>query len=360
MSGAATAGWGLRAAPLPAIRRGLVVAAPVGVCLLLQLGLDDGVAAGLGTAAMISGFVAFDAPARVRVRWQLTAAPFVGAAAALGVLSSANTATAVIAMAFVAGLSGYLVTVSLRLAIVGLTCTLALLIAQGQLLDLDETVPALILGTLGAVAQALCAALAWLAGDREREEGHAMDRIRAGLAKLRASPTLRDRSLRHAFRFGSALALGVAIYRIAGLDDHGYWIPLTILFVLKPESDQTSERIAMRAAGTVAGLVLATVLAELLVNDLIPTVAVLTLAAALAYALLAIEYALFTTSITVFVVLLTDELGSSPWDAADERALGTAIGIVVAALAFRLFGEVEERERTDEFERPGRSQYRHE
>ena len=78
---------------------------------------------------------------------------------------------------------------------------------------------------------------------------------------------------------------------------------------------------------------------------MIPTTIVLTLAAALAYALLAIEYALFTTAITIYVVLLTDTLGSEPLDAAGERALGTAIGIVVAALAFRAFGEaVEKRE----------------
>ena len=61
-------------------------------------------------------------------------------------------------------------------------------------------------------------------------------------------------------------------------------------------------------------------------NDLIPVVIVLTLSAALAYALLAIEYALFTTAITVFVVLLTDSLGAAPLDAAGERALGTRWG----------------------------------
>jgi hypothetical protein len=43
-------------------------------------------------------------------------------------------------------------------------------------------------------------------------------------------------------------------------------------------------------------------------------------------------------------VLLTDELGSSPWDAADERALGTVLGVAVAALAFRVFSELVERD----------------
>ena len=144
-----------------------------------------------------------------------------------------------------------------------------------------------------------------------------------------------------------ALALGVAIYRLAGFDDHGYWVPLTILFVLKPEANQTAERIAMRAVGTVAGLLLATALAELFVNDLVPTALILVTAAALAYALLAIEYALFTTAITVFVVLLTDYLGADPLDAAGERALGTALGILVAACAFKVFGEIEEHEREE-------------
>jgi uncharacterized membrane protein YccC len=91
----------------------------------------------------------------------------------------------------------------------------------------------------------------------------------------------------------------------------------------------------MRAAGTVIGLVLATALAELLGDAAIAVTIILTVAAALAYALLAIEYALFTTAITVYVVLLTDTLGSSAFDAAGERALGTVIGILVAWLAFR-------------------------
>ena len=103
-------------------------------------------------------------------------------------------------------------------------------------------------------------------------------------------------------------------------------MPLTILFVLKPDPDQTIERIVMRGAGTAVGLVVATALAEVLTNDVIPVVIVLTLSSALAYALLAIEYALFTTAITVFVVLLTDSLGATPLDAAGERGAGHADG----------------------------------
>jgi hypothetical protein len=50
-----------------------------------------------------------------------------------------------------------------------------------------------------------------------------------------------------------------------------------------------------------------------------PPTVILTIAAALAFGLLAIEYALFTTAITVYVVLLTDTLGASAFDSAGER-----------------------------------------
>ena len=150
--------WGLRGAPGPAIRRGFAVAAPVGVGLLADLEVRTEVAAGLATAALICGFIAFDAPARVRVRWQLMTAPVVGLTAAIGVLSSAGTVAAVVAMGLVAGISGYLVSVSLRLAIVGLTCTLAVIIAQGFFLDPSDAPLAFVYGTCGGLAQAATAA----------------------------------------------------------------------------------------------------------------------------------------------------------------------------------------------------------
>ena len=332
--------WALRGEPLPAIRRGFLVAVPVGAALLAQLGMDDAVAGGLGTAALICGFIAFDAPARVRVRWQLMCAPLVGVVAALGVLTSQTVPTAIIGMGLVATIGGYAVAVSMRMAVAGLSLLLAFLLAQGLWLEPHQTWEAFAIGTAGGVIQAGWAAVAWAVADRARERPFRL-REAAGetVAKLRAGFDLDAEPLRHALRFGVAMALGVAIYRLVGFHDHGYWVPLTVLFVLKPDIDQTSDRIAMRAAGTVAGLVFATALAEAMGDGVVLTTMVLTVAAALSFGLLTVEYALFTTAITVFVVLLTDTLGSHAFDSAGERALGTVLGIAVAALAFRVFGQ---------------------
>ncbi len=340
--------WGLLDDPWPPIRRGLLVATPVALALLADLGLDDELAGGLATAALVAGFVAFDAPASVRVRWQLCTAPWLAACAALGVLCSQTVPTAILGMGLVGCAAGYLIAVSMRMAIAGLSCALAFLIAEGLFLSVDDVLTVLALGFGGCLLQALTAAVAWLGWDRAIEPFNWAAARRRTAAKLRAGRGWRRAPTRHAIRFGVALAVGVAIYRLAGFDEHGYWVPLTILFVLKPDPDQTTARIAMRAAGTVVGLVLATALAELLGNGLLLTTAVLTLSAALSFALLAIEYALFTTAITVFVVLLTDKLGSGPLEVADERGLGTALGILVAATAFHLFGDLHEDEREAE------------
>lgn len=318
------------------------MALPVGVALLAELALDDAVAGAIGTSALICGFVAFDAPAATRARWYVGVAVPVGVAAALGVLCSATAGLAVAGMFVIAALGGYLVAVSMRAAIVGLTVTLAFLIPEGLYLDLDEAPRLLVFGIAGAMVQAAWALVLAAVLDEGPERLNLRRSVADAAERLRSGLTLSAPSLRHALRFGSALAAGVAVYRIFDLGEHGYWVPLTILFVLKPDPDETHRRLAMRAAGTVLGLILATGLAELLGGQPELTALVLTIAAACAFALLAIEYALFTTAITIYVVLLTDTLGASAFEAADERAVGTALGIVIAAAAFWLWGDVRE------------------
>ena len=324
--------WQFNAPLPPALRRGLFAALPVGVGLLLDLALDVPAAGAVSTGALLAGFVAFDAPARTRLVWQGLTAPVIGAAAALGALTSQPALLAVVAMTLFASVAGITVAVSPRLSIAAMTCVLALLIAQGLSLDAHEAPEALLLGAVGAVLQAGMSGAAWLR-DRDAEPLDPVAGFRTAIRVIRANLNIRSRSFRHALRWGTALGIGVAAYHVVDLGEHGFWIPLTVLFVLKPEAGDTFERIAMRAAGTVAGLALATALAAIVGEHPLPDAVVLTIAAGFSFALLAVEYALFTTAITAYVVLLAHALGQSAWQAADERALGTLLGIAIAGLA---------------------------
>ncbi|HVT00398.1 MAG TPA: FUSC family protein [Solirubrobacterales bacterium] len=324
------------AAPGPALRRGALVAVPIALALIFEFSLGWPSRGAIATGALICGFTALDAPAGPRAVWQAATAPLIGAAAALGVLSSQSAPAAVVAMGLVGAAAGYCYADTLRLAFGGFVVTVALMISQGLFLPVDDAVPAFAYGTLGALLQAAWAACVWLVYDREADGKSGWDPVRVK-ARLRANLSLDSPYARHAIRYGAALALGVAIYRAAGMRDHGYWIPLTILFVLRPEEDETDRRLVLRAVGTVAGIAVATGLAVLFDGAELWIGITLSLAAALSFGLLTVQYALFTAAITAYVVLLSDTLGEARLDAAGQRLLGTAVGIAIAYVAFRVY-----------------------
>ncbi|HXS46063.1 MAG TPA: hypothetical protein VN756_01220, partial [Solirubrobacterales bacterium] len=230
-------------APGPALRRGALVAIPVGAALLIELGMNTATKGAIGTGALLAGFPGLDAPARTRAAWQAVAAPLIGLAAALGVLTGSSVVLAVLTMAVVGAAAGYCFSVSLRLAIAGLSVALSLLIAQGLPLDMSDALPALLLSTAGGLLQAAFSLCVYATGDRTEEGGAEGWDTDAAVRSLSANLTLGSTSARHAVRFGAALAAGVAAYWLLGMEEHGFWIPLTILFVMRPEEDETFRRL---------------------------------------------------------------------------------------------------------------------
>ena len=325
------------AEPRPALRRGFLVAVPVGLAMLVELGLGGPTKGGIATGALLAGFTALDAPARTRAAWQACAAPLIGVLAALGVLTGTSPALAIPAMALAGAAAGYCFAVSPRFAIFGLSVALSLLITQGLPLEPADTLPVLACATGGGLLQAAFSLLLAATVDHDREGPEQRWRTDVALAELRANRTLRSTSARHALRFGAALAAGVAAYWILGMREHGFWIPLTILFVLRPQRDETSQRLLLRALGTAAGLIFATGLSYLLQGDGVALAVALTIATGFAYGLLTVQYALFTAAITTYAVLLADTLGEPALAAAGQRGLATAIGLAIAGGAFLLW-----------------------
>jgi Fusaric acid resistance protein-like len=321
---------------VPSIRRGFLVAIPVGIAALIELELKTPVTGAVTVGASITGFVAFEAPAGTRFWWQLGVAPLVGIAAALGAITGDSAAIAVPSMVVFAGVAALSVAVSRRLTIAALNVVLAFLIAQGFSLEIHDTAQILALVAVGALAQAtLSLIVALVQGSLERP--HPIDGARHALATIRSNLHLSSPALRHAIRSGGALGLAVAAYHVIHLGKHGYWIPLTVIFVLKPGRIETDERVEMRIAGTILGLAFATGLAVLVGENALANTAILTISAAFAYALLLIEYALFTFAITTYIVTISHAMGESAVSAVDERAIGTAIGVAIALLAFAVW-----------------------
>jgi uncharacterized membrane protein YccC len=152
---------------------------------------------------------------------------------------------------------------------------------------------------------------------------------------LRAELTLRSSAFRHAARLSVALVVAGIVYRGLSLGS-GYWVPLTVLFVLKPDYGTTMARGIGRAAGTMAGVTIAWAIVTLFSPAPGAIVALLALLACVAYAVFPANYALFSVVLTVLIALLAEFSGGSPVGALLDRIVDTAAGTAIALGAITL------------------------
>jgi uncharacterized membrane protein YccC len=154
---------------------------------------------------------------------------------------------------------------------------------------------------------------------------------------LRANLTLRSSAFRHAIRLSLTVAVAAAIAEISGLA-RGYWLPLTVLFVLRPDFGSTFTRGLQRYIGTALGVVLATLITAALHPG---PYALATLITALAFAVTAFlfaNYGLFTLSITAFIIFFVAYAGAhDEFATALERLLDTTIGATITLGIYALW-----------------------
>ena len=153
------------------------------------------------------------------------------------------------------------------------------------------------------------------------------------LATLRANLNLQSSVFRHAVR----LAVMVAIGELLGRGFYwrrSYWLPMTIVLVLKPDFTSTFSRGVLRITGTIAGLLLATALFHFLPRSVAPQLVLIFVFALLLRWLGPANYGIFAIAISALVVLLIAITGLSPREVILARGLNTAAGGALALLAY--------------------------
>lgn len=153
--------------------------------------------------------------------------------------------------------------------------------------------------------------------------------------RIRDNLTFNSLIFRHAFRLSTVMALAVLLY-LALNPDHGYWITLTVLVILKPDFGGTVERAYYRVLGTVVGGIIGAALAATIHFD--PLIYLLmAILGLVAFAQLPNNYGLFVILLTPFVILLIDLSQPGNWEVALLRILYTIIGGIMALVASYLF-----------------------
>lgn len=157
--------------------------------------------------------------------------------------------------------------------------------------------------------------------------------VRNVLITLRANLTRRSTAYRHALRLAVILTLAAAAGRVLELP-RGYWLPLTVALVLKPDWHDTFAFSIGRVFGTVLGAAGATAIAHVFAPGPV-ALAVLVLGFVWgAYGFRTASYSAASACIAGYVVFLMTLAGIPEVTAATHRAVYTAIAGVLALCAY--------------------------
>lgn len=175
-----------------------------------------------------------------------------------------------------------------------------------------------------------------LPGARSRPWAGRLAATRGALEQLRANLSFSSPTGRHAVRLAVGLAAAVALSHLfkAG---HGYWLPLTVVIVLRADFTTTFTRGVARTVGTVTGAGLVT----LLIAGVRPGHAGL-IALTLAFywvaaTLLLANYTVYSVFIASLVVTLLAFTGEPAPTLAADRALYTVVGAALALFLYTIW-----------------------
>ncbi len=151
------------------------------------------------------------------------------------------------------------------------------------------------------------------------------------LGEIRNNLSFHSSSFRHALRLGVASAIGGVLAASEHLT-RGYWIPMTVVIVLKPNFGGTLQRSVQRITGTILGALLA---ALIMLGSGEPWLlwAILPVLVFATFALRNVNYTLFSLALTPTVLLMLDI--AHPITVTDSflRVLYTIIGSLLALLS---------------------------
>lgn len=220
--------------------------------------------------------------------------------------------------------------------------------AAGEVLGLIAGANTLIRGDVASALRRADAAVAEVSGPEAAVAQHLLQELheaaalrfsrdpmwalRARLGAVRGHLTWNSPVLRHAVRVAAAAAVGTAVARFAGLE-YGYWIAMTALMVLRPETAHTYTRCAGRIAATAAGIVVASTVTIVWHPTGLVAAMLAVACLALAYAVSGFGYLALTAALAAAIVFLIDIDSATDVATMEGRLIATAIGGALAVIA---------------------------
>lgn len=162
------------------------------------------------------------------------------------------------------------------------------------------------------------------------------EQFRGWMEALRANLNLQSPAFRHALRLAVLVAAGDIIGRMVSWR-RTYWLPMTVVLVLKPEFTATFTRGLLRIAGTIVGLLLATGLFHMFQLNVAEQVIFIFALVFLLRWLGPANYGIFGIVVSALIVLLLAIGGIAPKDVIWARGINTVAGGLLTLLTYRLW-----------------------
>ncbi|ACU53253.1 protein of unknown function DUF893 YccS/YhfK [Acidimicrobium ferrooxidans DSM 10331] len=185
---------------------------------------------------------------------------------------------------------------------------------------------------LGAVVLGRAAPMRRADGTNLRVEGELRASLHDAMATLRRSLAPSSEVGHHGARVAATLVVAVALAASLPVA-HRYWLPLTVIFVLRPDFTTTLRRAFARSMGTVIGVGLVTALLALTHPSTVTLAAASVALAGLAIATQRANYLLFSFAVSSLVVVLLAFTGAPALGLAIDRSVYTVLGSLLAVMA---------------------------
>lgn len=147
--------------------------------------------------------------------------------------------------------------------------------------------------------------------------------------------TFKSVTFSHALRIATVASFAMLI-AVSFSWHRGYWIALTVLFVLKPDYGGTMERVIQRISGTIVGATLAAGLV-LSIHDLRILLGIVIILSLLAGAVRLVNYALFILLLTFMVIVVLNLTKPGNWYLAEIRIFHTLLGGILVAISYYIW-----------------------
>lgn len=303
----------------PALRGATVSAGLVALAVIIG---QPAAAIPLAIGALFAFLAEGQAVMGRRLRMMLWTTGWLGFGTLLGGLASNAVIIGVLLSVLMAFACGFVGAGGPRAALTGVFCLVVFTVALGNSVTPSQALLNALLTVAGALVQtSITAAVV--------RQPWTLDSPDPMWQRLSQHHELRDPFIRHGIRLAIAIAIATVVSDLWTFP-HSYWIPMSVAWITKPDSDGTVSRVIGRLVGTILGLgAVWTIFAVLPVDDAGVVVVVL-LSAFVAALFIVANYGFAVAGITMLIVSLFFLVGDPVDQTAQWRLVATLIATAIA------------------------------